>query len=82
MAQIYEMFRGKLSPQAVVSAAGDQLASQFYAQLYLGLYFEALGNERGAGEHIEAAASDRFSSAGGFMHTVAKVHLSMIRRHK
>ena len=82
MPQIYEMFRGKLTPQEVLSSAGNQLDAQFYAQLYLGLYFEAAGNDRRAQEHIEAAAADRFSSAGGFMHTVAKVHLLLLRRQK
>jgi len=80
MAQIYEMFRGKLSPQEVLASAGDQLVSQFYARLYLGLYFEALGNDRGARENIQVAAAARFSSAGGFMHTVAKVHSSLLQR--
>ena len=80
MPQIYEMFRGKLSPEEVLASAGDQLEAQFYAQLYLGLYFEAQGDDRRARQHIEAAAADRFSSAGGFMHTVAKVHQLMLRR--
>jgi lipoprotein NlpI len=82
MPQIYEMFRGKLSPQDVLTSAGGQLDARFYAHLYLGLYFEALGNERLALEHIAAAADDRFTAAGGFMHTVAKVHLAMLRRRK
>jgi len=82
MSQIYEMFRGKLSPQDVLTSAGRQLDAQFYAHLYLGLYFEALGSERPALEHITAAADDRFTAAGGFMHTVARVHLTLLRRRK
>jgi lipoprotein NlpI len=82
MSQIYEMFRGKLSPQDVVTSAGGQLDARFYAHLYLGLYFEALGSERPALEHITAAADDRFTAAGGFMHTVARVHLTLLRRRK
>jgi lipoprotein NlpI len=82
MSQIYEMFRGKLSPQDVLTSAGGQLDARFYAHLYLGLYFEALGSERPALEHITAAADDRFTAAGGFMHTVARVHLTLLRRRK
>jgi lipoprotein NlpI len=80
MRQIYEMFRGKLSPQDVLAAAGPQPQGEFYARLYLGLYFEALGNKPLALEHIKAAAADRFASAGGYMHTVAKIHLAIQQR--
>ena len=82
MLQIYEMFRGMRSPQDVLASAGARLDAQFYAHLYLGLYFEALGNERLALEHIAAAADDRFAVAGGYMHAVAKVHLEIRRRQK
>ena len=80
MRQIYEMFRGALAPEQVLEAAGSQASAQFYARLYVGLYFEALGDERQAREHIMAAAADRFAAAGGYMHTVAKVHLGLLRR--
>ena len=80
MRQVYEMFRGTLNPQEVLAAAGAQLEGQFYARLYLGLYFEALGNKPLALEQIKAAAADRFAAAGGYMHTVAKVHLAILQR--
>jgi lipoprotein NlpI len=80
MRQIYEMLRGKLSPQDVLAAAGSQPDGQFFAQLYTGLYYEALGNQPLALEHIKAAAADRFASAGGYMHMVAKVHLGVLQR--
>jgi lipoprotein NlpI len=80
MRQIYEMFRGSLSPEQVAQAAGSQASAQFYAQLYVGLYFEALRDDRRALEHIMAAAADRYADAGGYMHTVAKVHLGILRR--
>src|SRR5437867_3552347 len=80
MRQIYEMFRGALSPEEVLRAAGLQPDAQFYARLYLGLYFEAMGNKSLALEHIKAAAADRFAAAGGYMHTVAKVHLAILQR--
>ena len=79
MRQVYEMFRGSLSPDAVLQAAGSRETAQFYAHLYVGLYFDALRDSRLALEHIRTAAADRYQEAGGYMHTVARVHLSMNR---
>ncbi len=79
MRQVYEMFRGALTPDQVLEAAGLQASAQFYAQLYVGLYFEALGQDAQALQHITAAADDRFARAGGYMHTVASVHLGILR---
>jgi lipoprotein NlpI len=80
MREIYDMFRGVRRPENVLTAGGEQPSGQFYAQLYVGLYFEALGNKPKALEHITAAAADRFASAGGYMHTVAKVHLGILKK--
>jgi lipoprotein NlpI len=80
MREVYDMFRGVRRPEEVLAAAGTQASGQFFAQLYLGLYFEALGNARLAREHIAAAAAERFAAAGGYMHTVAKVHLGILDR--
>jgi len=81
MRQIYQMFRGTLPPEDVLAAADAQPESQFYAHLYSGLYFEALGNRARALEHISAAAADRYASVGGYMHAVARVHLGILQRN-
>jgi lipoprotein NlpI len=78
MRQVYEMFRGTLSPDRVLAAAGARPSGEFFAHLYVGLYYEALRDKR-ALEHIRRAAADRFAEAGGYMHTVAKVHLLVNR---
>lgn len=75
MAQIYEMLRGKVTPDEVLAAAGARTDAQFYAHLYVGLYFEAHGKRDLAREHITAASDDRYAAVGGYMHRVAKVHL-------
>jgi lipoprotein NlpI len=80
MRQVYEMFRGTMSPEMVVSAAGTRDSGQFYAHLYVGLYFDALRDTRRALEHITIAAADRYADTGGYMHTVAKVHLGVLRQ--
>ena len=80
MLEIYQMLRGALPPERVLAAARDQSAAQFYANLYVGLYFEAIGDEKGARKHIRDAA-DGYTS-GGFMNTVAKVHWQLLRKKK
>ena len=79
MRQVYEMYRGALTPDAVMSAAGTRPEAQFYAHLYIGLYADALGNASEALEHIRAAADDRYAM-GGYMHSVAKIHLARLER--
>jgi lipoprotein NlpI len=74
MREVYQMLRGTLTPEQVLSAAGAQPDAQFYGHLYLGLYFDALGMKDRALEHITIAATDRFESSGGYMHMVARVH--------
>lgn len=74
MREVYQMFQGTLTPARVLEAAGDSLSAQFFAELYVGLYYEATGDQRRALEHLKASASDRFARAGGYMHTVAKLH--------
>ena len=82
MRQVYDMFRGTLSPERVLAAAGTRPEALFYAHLYLGLYFEALGNQARALEHVTIAAADRYGAVGGYMHAVARVHLGILQRAK
>jgi lipoprotein NlpI len=79
MREVYEMFRGKLTPEQVLAAAGEAVEAQFYAHLYLGLYFEALGDAARARKHIAESAADRYA-VGGYMHDVARVHLRLLDR--
>ncbi len=75
MRQVYEMFRGAMTADAVMKAAGNDADGQFYGNLYVGLYLEATGQRALALPHIKVAASDRFATVGGYMHMVARVHL-------
>jgi lipoprotein NlpI len=74
MREIYEMFKGTLSPDAVLKAGGQSLAARFFAELYVGLYYEATGNTSAGVAHLKAAAADEFARAGGYMHRVASLH--------
>jgi len=82
MREVYDMFRGVKRPEDVLASAGLQPSGQFFAQLYVGLYYEALGNARLTREHITLAAADKFAPAGGYMHTVAKVHLGILDKKR
>jgi lipoprotein NlpI len=74
MRQVYEMFRGTMTPEQVLATAGNRPDGLFFGHLYVGLYFEAIGMSARAREHIAIAAEDRFAP-GGYMHMVARVHL-------
>ena len=78
MKQVYELFKGAMTPEQVMTAGGASLSGQFYANLYLGLYYEATGDANRARAALEAAANDRFRSSGGYMHMVARVHVARL----
>ena len=85
MREIYDMFRGELTPAEVV-AAGERASERgrasglFFAHLYVGLYHESLGNDVEARTHLEAAADERYARAAGYMHMVARVHVNQLDR--
>lgn len=80
MMQIYAMYRGDMTPDEVLKFArkGDapdekELNRQlFYAHLYIGLYYEALGKKGLAAKHIRKAANEH--RIGHYMWDVARVH--------
>ena len=74
MREIYQMFKGTMTPDAVLKAAGAEPSSQFFAELYVGLYYDALNDAARAREHLTSAASPRFADAGGYMYRVANLH--------
>jgi len=74
MREVYEMFKGTMTPDAVLTAAGQSLSARFYAELYVGLYYEATGNKTQGLAHLKIAASDQFARDGGYMHRVAMLH--------
>jgi lipoprotein NlpI len=77
MMEVYALFAGKLKPADVLKAAEAgkpepaKLNRQlFYAHLYLGLYYEANGDEAKALEHLTRATEHRI---GHYMWDVARV---------
>ena len=76
MREVYQMFQGRMTPAQVLAAARSDPSAQFFGRLYVGLYLEVTGDRVTGREHIAIAAQARFSSVGGYMHDVARVHLS------
>jgi lipoprotein NlpI len=74
MREIYEMFRGTMTPDAILAAAGNQPSSRFFAELYVGLYFDAIGDRSRAVPRLRSAAAKSYAPAGGYMHRVAELH--------
>ena len=85
MREVYEMFRGERTPEQVM-ADGERLAARrgpaarFYAHLYVGLYYEAIGEDQAARQHLTAAAGDQYAGVGGYMQMVARVHVDWLDR--
>jgi lipoprotein NlpI len=84
MPQLYDLLRGLTTPERLLQAAlsTGKLEAEFDAHLYLGLYFEALGDTERTRIHISAAAADRFKAIGGFMHAAARVHLRQLQQRR
>jgi lipoprotein NlpI len=83
MMQIYALFGGRCQPDDVFAAARakaptpQQLNERlFYAHLYVGLYYEALGDTRQAKENLGRAARDH--KVSHYMWDVARVHLAIL----
>ena len=79
MKEIHALFAGKGSVEVVIAAAkagsnGPAVLRNHlcYAHLYLGLYFEALGKDQLAAEHMKLAAVDY--QMDHYMGKVAVVH--------
>jgi lipoprotein NlpI len=83
MMEIFALFAGRATPDEVLTAAqtGSPDAAElnerlFYAHLYLGLYYEALGQNELTREHVLLAANKYPSSH--YMGDVARVHAARL----
>ncbi|MDE0827261.1 MAG: hypothetical protein OSA48_10730 [Akkermansiaceae bacterium] len=78
MKEVHNLFAGKGTAVDVLAAAkknaaGDRLRNQLcYAHLYLGLYYEALGEKQKSATHIKLAAVDY--KMDHYMGKTAQVH--------
>lgn len=84
MMQVYALYAGRIQPDDVLAAAraGEPTPEElngrlFYAELYLGLYYEAAGQPKQATEHLAAAVEHPI---GHYMWDVARVHAERLKR--
>lgn len=87
MMEVYDLFRGTRKPEEVLKAAtaGNPVGRQrkanlFYAHLYLGLYYDLVGQRKKAIEHlVEASGPYKLE---GYMGEVARVHREVLEKAK
>jgi lipoprotein NlpI len=86
MAEVHRLFAGKAKPDDVLAAAkaasapGRAGEPMFYANLYLGIYFEAVGDAKQARDYIFKAAER--ANENGYMGDVARVHAEILRKQE
>ena len=85
MMQIYAVFAGKAKPEAALAAAKGGYSSlaqlnrqRFYANFYMGLFYEASGNQTLARRYVTEAAENY--KADDYMGDVARVHAELLRK--
>ena len=80
MKEVDALYRGTGTVEQVLAAARSSRSrdGMFYAHLYLGLYFDALGDAAKAREYIKLAAEDPTSAH--YMGDVARVHWRTIQK--
>jgi lipoprotein NlpI len=77
MAQMQQLFAGAAKPEEVLQAgASAGGAAKFYAELYVGLYYEAIGRSDESLALIEAAAKNS-AAKDSYMGDVARVHVAL-----
>lgn len=79
MMQVYDLFRGAATPADVLSAArsmelrpDERKLAEFYAHLYLGLYYEVRGERESSQQAIRRAVEDHVND--NYMWDVAQAH--------
>lgn len=87
MAQVLQLFAGKIKPQDVLDAAEksrlkdeDLKEARFYANLYVALYYESEGDAKKALEHLTTAVEKY--KIGHYMWDVADAHLKLLKAKK
>jgi lipoprotein NlpI len=87
MMKVYDLYRGEAKPDDVLAAAqaGDATDDQrkerlFFAHLYLGLYFDAVGDKKQALEHMTLTAHKYYVDS--YMGEVARVHEDVLLKEK
>ncbi|MCE9552571.1 MAG: hypothetical protein K8T91_04225 [Planctomycetes bacterium] len=75
MAEIYELYAGRGTADAVLKAAetAGTEQSRLYAHLYLGLHYEVAGDAEKSKRHMRLSAAAKLVNV--YMYEVARIHL-------
>jgi lipoprotein NlpI len=77
MTQIHQLFAGNVTPEAVVRAGEDAGGTaKFYADLYVGLYYEAL-KRNDESLRLVSIAAENPAAKNSYMGDVARVHVTL-----
>jgi lipoprotein NlpI len=86
MRQVYDLFKGDLKPAQVMAAADAGQTEPalhnrqlFYAHLYVGIYYDLLGDKTKALSHLQQAVDHKI---GHYMWDVARVHRDLLQAEK
>ena len=77
MRQVYDLFKGDLKTDDVLKAAKTD-PQLFYAHLYVGIYFDLLGDKKQALAHLNKAADDY--RIEHYMGDVARIHRDLLAK--
>ena len=80
MSQIQQMFAGTATPEEVLQV-GEMVGgiAKFYAELYVGLYYEALDRNEESLRLIASAATNPMAK-DHYMGDVARVHVALRKK--
>jgi tetratricopeptide (TPR) repeat protein len=80
MAQIQQLFAGNAKPKDVLNAGAEAgSTAKFYADLYVGLYYDAVGRADKSLALIESAAKNPAAN-NSYMGDVARVHVALRKK--
>lgn len=86
MMQIYNLYRGKSQPEEVLKAAKAVAPTKaalnlqlFHAHLYLGLYYDSLGQRELARKHISQATNE-YDVSPYYLADVARLHDALLQK--
>lgn len=85
MNEVLQLIQGKIKPPDVLKAAEavpepKRKSALFYGHLYLGLYYDLIGDQKQALSHLNKAAGEYHN--GNYMGEVARVHRDWIKSKK
>ena len=74
MREIYEMFRGTMTPEAILAAGGDRAVGALLRRALRRPLLRRDWRSAACHTHLRNAAAKSYAAAGGYMHRAAELH--------